>query len=288
MTYTGKTRIMGVMGYPIAHSLSPVIQNAAIQAAGIDYGYIAMPVAPEALEDAVKGLKALGFIGCNVTIPHKVNIMQYLDEIDETASLIGAVNTVVIKDGKLRGYNTDGIGFITPLLKDGVEVSGKTAVILGAGGACRAVISGLAQRGAANIVLGVRNPVKGQAMADYFTGKIDSHIEAHDWHSDEFAKWLAKADLLINTTPLGMQPNVDAAPPVDWDGVNPQAFVYDIVYVPAMTKFLREAKARGHRILNGERMLAEQGAAALKLWTDADIDVDVMIKALRDFLSTRE
>ena len=288
MTYTGKTRIMGVMGYPIAHSLSPVIQNAAIQAARIDYGYIAMPVAPEALEDAVKGLKALGFIGCNVTIPHKVNIMQYLDEIDETASLIGAVNTVVIKDGKLRGYNTDGIGFITPLLKDGVEVSGKTAVILGAGGACRAVISGLAQRGAANIVLGVRNPVKGQAMADYFTGKIDAHIEAHDWHSDEFAKWLTKADLLINTTPLGMQPNVDAAPPVDWDGVNPQAFVYDIVYVPAMTKFLREAKAHGHRILNGERMLAEQGAAALKLWTDADIDVDVMIKALRDFLSTRE
>ena len=117
MVFTGKTKNLGVIGYPIKHSLSPVIQNTAIQEAGIDYAYIAMPIAPEDLEKAVIGLKALNFTGFNVTIPHKVNIMQYLDEIDEMAKLIGAVNTVHIKDGKLYGYNTDAIGFINPLLR---------------------------------------------------------------------------------------------------------------------------------------------------------------------------
>ena len=287
MVYTGKTKNLGVMGYPIKHSLSPVIQNAAIEAAGIDYAYIALPVAPDALADAVKGLQALNFTGFNITIPHKVKIMQYLDAIDEAAKIIGAVNTVHIKDGKLYGHNTDAIGFITPLLKEGIAVQGKTAVILGAGGACRAVICGLAQHGIKNIILGVRNPAKGQAMADSFAGKIKTALKAYDWHSDEFKNWLGKADLLVNTTPLGMQPNVDTMAPVDWDDVNAAAFVYDIVYVPAMTRFLSEAKQHGHRILNGERMLAEQGAAALKIWTGADIDVDVMTKALRRFLAQK-
>ena len=286
--FTGKTKFMGVMGYPVAHSLSPVIQNAAIEAAGIDYGYIAMPVAPEDLADAVKGLKALGLAGCNVTIPHKVAIMQHLDEIDEAAELIGAVNTVEVKDGRLYGHNTDAIGFIAPLVKEGVAIKDKTAVILGAGGACRAVVYGLAQHGIQNIVLGVRNPAKGQLMADRFAGRIDAHLEVRDWHSSEFAEWLGRADLLVNTTPLGMQPHTDAAPPVDWSRVNSSAFVYDIIYVPAVTQFLREAEQHGHRTLNGERMLAEQGAASLKIWTGADIDVDVMVKVLRRCLAKRE
>ena len=283
MVFTGKTKNLGVIGYPIKHSLSPVIQNTAIQEAGIDYAYIAMPIAPEDLEKAVIGLKALNFTGFNVTIPHKVNIMQYLDEIDEMAKLIGAVNTVHIKDGKLYGYNTDAIGFINPLLKENVEIKDKTAVILGAGGACRAVACGLIKQGIKNIILAVRNPVKAQLLANDFNDLVD--IKVCDWHSEEFKQYLAQADLLVNTTPLGMEGNIDSKPPVDWESVKKSAFVYDIVYIPAETKFLQEAKEYGHKILNGERMLAEQGAAALHLWTDKDINVDIMVKTLHDYLN---
>ena len=283
MVFTGKTKNLGVIGYPIKHSLSPVIQNTAIQEAGIDYAYIAMPIAPEDLEKAVIGLKALNFTGFNVTIPHKVNIMQYLDEIDEIAKLIGAVNTVHIKDGKLYGYNTDAIGFINPLLKENVEIKDKTTVILGAGGACRAVVCGLIKQGIKNIILAVRNPVKAQLLANDFNDLVD--IKVCDWHSEEFKQYLAQADLLVNTTPLGMEGNIDSKPPVDWESVKKSAFVYDIVYIPAETKFLQEAKEYGHKILNGERMLAEQGAAALHLWTDKDINVDIMVKTLHDYLN---
>lgn len=283
MVFTGKTKNLGVIGYPIKHSLSAVIQNTAIQEAGIDYAYIAMPIAPEDLEKAVTGLKALNFTGFNVTIPHKVNIMQYLDEIDEMAKLIGAVNTVYIKDGKLYGYNTDAIGFINPLLKKNVEIKDKTAVILGAGGACRAVVCGLIKHGIKNIILAVRNPAKAQLLANDFKDLVD--IKVCDWHSEEFKQYLAQADLLVNTTPLGMEGNIDSKPPVDWESVKKSAFVYDIVYIPAETKFLQEAKEYGHKILNGERMLAEQGAAALHLWTDKDINVDIMVKTLHDYLN---
>ena len=257
MVFTGKTKNLGVIGYPIKHSLSPVIQNTAIQEAGIDYAYIAMPIAPEDLEKAVIGLKALNFTGFNVTIPHKVNIMQYLDEIDEMAKLIGAVNTVHIKD--------------------------KTAVILGAGGACRAVVCGLIKQEIKNIILAVRNPAKAQLLANDFNDLVD--IKVCDWHSEEFKQYLAQADLLVNTTPLGMEGNIDSKPPVDWESVKKSAFVYDIVYIPAETKFLQEAKEYGHKILNGERMLAEQGVAALHLWTDKDINVDIMVKTLHDYLN---
>lgn len=283
MVFTGKTKNLGVIGYPIKHSLSPVIQNTAIQEAGIDYAYIAMPIAPEDLEKAVIGLKALNFTGFNVTIPHKVNIMQYLDEIDEMANLIGAVNTVHIKDGKLYGYNTDAIGFINPLVKEDVEIKDKTSVILGAGGACRAVVCGLIKQGIKNIILAVRNPAKAQLLANDFNDLVD--IKVCDWHSEEFKQYLAQADLLVNTTPLGMEGNINSKPPVDWESVKKSAFVYDIVYIPAETKFLQEAKKYGHKILNGERMLAEQGAAALHLWTDKDISVDIMVKTLHDYLN---
>ncbi len=287
MIHTGKTKNLGVIGYPIKHSLSPVIQNAAIEKADIDYTYIAMPIAPENLQVAVEGLKAIDITGFNVTIPHKVAIMQYLDEIDEAAKIIGAVNTVQFKDSKLYGYNTDSIGFINPLIKEHIELKDKTIVILGAGGACRAVVCGLIQNRVGKIILGVRNPAKGAAMADEFSKTASAYgvdIQAYDWHSEKFAQFLREADLLVNTTPLGMQPNVEAMPPVGWEILNKEAFVYDIVYIPAKTRFLREAEQHGHRILNGERMLAEQGAASLHIWTGADIDVDLMVKTLHDFL----
>lgn len=283
--YTGKTKNLGVIGYPIKHSLSPVIQNAAITKAGLDYAYIAMPIAPENLKTAIEGLKAINFSGFNVTIPHKVTIMQYLDEIDDTAKFIGAVNTVKIENNKLYGYNTDVIGFINPLLKEGFILKDKTVVIFGAGGASRAIICGLIQQKVAHIVLGVRNQAKGEKLANSFKHLID--ITAYDWHDEAFTKYLAKADLLVNTTPLGMFPNVDSVVPVEWEKVKPNAFVYDIVYTPVKTKFLQEAQSYGHKILNGEKMLAEQGAASLYYWTGEKVDVDIMVKALREYLMNK-
>lgn len=283
MIYTGKTKNLGVIGYPIKHSLSPVIQNAAIAKANLDYAYIAMPIAPENLEIAIKGLKASGFCGFNVTIPHKVAIMQYMNEIDEAAKIIGAVNTVAIRDGKFYGYNTDAIGFINPLIKANFILENKTAVILGAGGACRAIICGLIQHGVKNIVLGVRNQAKGQKLAKSFA-KL-KEVQAFDWHDEQFINWLGRADLLVNTTPLGMSPNIDAMPPIYWEDVNEKALVYDIIYIPAKTKFLLEAEKHGHIILNGEKMLAEQGAASLNYWTGANIDVDNMTEVLHKYLA---
>lgn len=284
--FTGKTKNVGVIGYPIEHSLSPVLQNAAIEKAELDYAYIAMPVKPEDLRDAVRGMRALGFRGINVTIPHKTEIMQYLDEIDEDAKIIGAVNTVVNTDGYLKGYNTDVIGSIDALYHHDVEIKGMHVVLFGAGGAARAIIWGLLKAGAAQVTLGVRNVPKVQPVAEYFSNflKEGQSLKLFNWNDEGFEEFLKTADILINTTPLGMAPKVDAAPPVKWEAVKPGAFAYDIIYTPAKTRFLKDAEAHGCAILNGEEMLAGQGAAAFKLWTDVEPELSVMTEALRKAL----
>ena len=284
--FTGKTKNVGVIGYPIEHSLSPVLQNAAIEKAELDYAYIAMPVKSEDLRDAVRGMRALGFRGINVTIPHKTEIMRYLDEIDEDAKIIGAVNTVVNTDGYLKGYNTDVIGSIDALYHHGVEIKGKHVVLFGAGGAARAIIWGLLKAGAAQVTLGVRNVPKVQPVAEYFLNflKEGQNLKLFNWNDEGFEEFLKTADILINTTPLGMAPKVDAAPPVKWEAVKPGAFAYDIIYTPAKTRFLKDAEAHGCEILNGEEMLAGQGAAAFKLWTDVEPELSVMTEALRKAL----
>lgn len=280
--FTGKTINLGVIGNPIAHSLSPVMQNAGIEAAGLDYAYIAMPVPNDELETAVKGLRAMGFRGFNVTIPHKQNIMQYLDEIDEDARIIGAVNTVHIVDGKMTGYNTDVVGFTAAMRDAGFRAQGKKAVLLGAGGAARAIIWGLVKEQAAHLTIGVRNPAKAQPLADYFQPYLD--ITVLDWQSDEFKATLPQADLLINSTPLGMAPHTDAMPPVDFTSIKPSTFAYDIIYTPAETLFLKTAREHGCQTLNGEAMLVGQGAEAFHIWTGHALPQMVMAKALREAL----
>ena len=284
---TGRTRNLGVMGWPIAHSLSPAMQQAAIEKAGIDYSYIALPVEPEALPQAVAGLKALNFRGWNVTIPHKTAIMPLLDEIDEDAAVIGAVNTVVNEEGRLKGYNTDVLGFLSPLQSKGVKLQGAKALILGAGGAARAVLWGLLREGAESVTLAVRSAEKGETLAKSFRDKTKAELTVSTFNSEAYRKALAEAELIVNTTPLGMTPKVEAAPPVDWSMVKPEAFVYDIIYTPAETRFLREAREHGCTIQNGEVMLAGQGAAALALWTGIEPDTGCMCQALRNELSKR-
>ena len=280
---TGKTKNLAVIGNPIAHSLSPMIQNAALQKAGLDFAYIAIPVKEAELPIAVEGFRAMNFRGFNVTIPHKTAIMSHLDAIDADAQIIGAVNTVVNTDGKLTGYNTDVIGFLDGLTVKGFDVKNKNAVMLGAGGAARAIIWGLIKSGAGSLAIGVRNPQKAQPIAEYFAKYLD--VKIFDWQTEEFDSQLTSADLLINTTPLGMSPAVDAMPPVNWNKLKKTALVYDIIYTPQQTKFLAEAKENGHETVNGEVMLVGQGAAAFHLWTGKAPDTEVMLKALRNSLS---
>ena len=273
---SGKTKNLGVIGWPIAHSLSPTMQAAAIRAAGVEYSYIAMPVRPEALPAAVEGLKSLGFRGFNVTIPHKSAVMELLDEVDEDARRIGAVNTVVHENGRLLGCNTDVTGFLRCLSRQNEAVRGKRAVILGAGGAARAVLWGLLREGAADVAVGVRNAEKARETLSDFAGEV----EVFSWDSANFAGALKKADILVNTTPLGMTPRTEGTPPVDWPCVREEAFVCDIIYTPGRTRFLREAEARGCRVTNGVAMLVGQGAEALSLWTGIRPDEGAMEKAL--------
>lgn len=280
---TGKTKNLGVIGYPIAHSLSPVIHNQALAKAKLDYVYTALKVAPASLAAAVNGLKALNYRGFNVTIPHKAVIMPLLDEIDEDAKIIGAVNTVVNDNGKLKGYNTDAEGFINALKDTGFILENSEVVLLGAGGAARAIIWGLIKSKVKAIHIGVRNLAKVKDLVQEFSAY--TAVTADNFAADSFKARLNNADLLVNTTPLGMTPNVDAMPPIAWQDVNKAAFCYDIIYTPAVTRFLREAKANGHKILNGEGMLAGQGAAAFTLWTGVKPDLELMKKSLRESLS---
>jgi len=279
---TGNTKIIGILGSPVGHSLSPVMHNAAFEALALDYRYIPLPVAPEQLAAAVHGLKSMGFVGANVTIPHKVTIMPYLDELDPSAQLAGAVNTLVIKQGKCIGYNTDAQGFIQSLATKNIRLQGKTAVILGAGGAARAVACGLVGHGIASIMIGTRSAVKAEAFVESIPGA--TKLQGCDWDQPLFVEALTQCDLLINCTPLGMKSNSVVVPPINWQAVNKTAIVCDVVYTPPLTPLLAMAEQHGHVTINGAGMLIEQGALAFELWTGKSAPRDIMRVAVGTLL----
>ena len=276
------TKNLGIIGYPIAHTLSPIMQGAAIKAANLDYSYIAIPVEAGKLIPAVEGLRALNFRGWNVTIPLKSIILNCLDSLDTDAKFIGAVNTVVNDGGMLTGYNTDVTGFVKSLSEVDFMPEDCNAAVLGAGGAARAVIWGLSKRNAAHVSIGVRNPAKYKSIVEDFG--VFEEINIYNWESEEFKEQLQQSDILINTTPLGMTPNIDEMPPVDISLLPEGALVYDVIYTPAKTKFLATAEELGYPILNGMSMLANQGIEAFRLFTGVEPDEEVMLKALKEAL----
>ena len=269
---------LGVIGYPVGHSLSPAMQQAAIEAAGLLYRYTAMEVLPEKLAATVSELRNSSFRGFNVTIPHKTGVMPLLDEIHEDARRIGAVNTVVQEEGRLIGYNTDVAGFLEGLRGVGRTFAGKNAVLLGAGGAARALLWALVKERVEKILLGVRNVEKTRELLRDFS--FAGNVMAVSWTAALFRERLAEADLVINATPLGMAPHTEVMPPVDWHALKAHAFLYDIIYTPTKTRFLREGEANGHETLNGIPMLIGQGAAAFRLWTGQEADREAMGRAL--------
>ena len=284
---TGKTKILGVIGAPIAHSLSPIIQNAALHEAGLDYVYTAFPVHREALASAVCGLRDAGVAGFNVTIPFKTEIMPLLDVLSEDAQRIRAVNTVVIaSDGTMTGHNTDVTGFMAGFAARGIALTGKRTVLIGAGGAARAALWGLLRSGVSSVCIGVRNLAKGKALCTDFAA--DGTLAVYCFDDPHFRDVLCTADIVVQTTPIGMSPQTDAMPPVDPAAISPSAAVYDLIYPPAETAFLRAAAAHGCTTINGETMLVMQGAEAFSLWTGVRPNTDLMQRVLREELARRE
>ena len=286
MMITGKTKVLAVIGAPIAHSLSPIIQNAALQAAGIDCVYAALPVRPGALSSAVYGLRDAGVVGFNVTIPFKTEIIPLMDALSEDARRIGAVNTVVMQDGYMVGHNTDVTGFLAGFAERGISIGGKRTVLIGAGGAARAVLWGLLRSRISSVTIGVRTVAKGAALAADFAA--DGTVEAYAFDDPAFENALCAADIVVQTTPVGMTPCVEEMPPVDISALKNSAVLYDLIYTPAVTRFLRAGAEHSHTTINGETMLAVQGAEAFRLWTGVMPDLELMKRVLREELSRRE
>lgn len=283
-----KTKLLGLLGWPVSHSKSPKMQTAAARAAGLDYVYVALPVHPLAVREAVRGLPALGFCGVNVTVPHKQAVVPFLDEVDPAAAALGAVNTIVItsEDGGedfrpfLKGYNTDTRGFFKDLSGYGIEADGRHCLVLGGGGSGRAVVYALATNGAIVHLL-TRRAEQGDEVAH----QLAEHIPADSLHlhSVDEAPALARryrSAIVVNTTPLGMTPNIDRSVWQDDWPFPEEGFVYDLVYNPAMTRLMRQAQAAGLKAVNGMGMLVHQGAEAFYLWTGVRPDLKIMHEAL--------
>ena len=286
---TGKTKLLGIIGDPVEHSLSPLMHNAAIANLEVDYIYVPFPVKEENLTKAIAGFSAVDIRGFSITIPHKQNIIPLLNEISDDAVKIGAVNTVWRVENGWKGTNTDVTGFVAPLRSISRDWTQITPVILGNGGAARAVIVGLINLGCPKVRVVGRNPDK---LARFYQSwqhapDVAAKIEIHNWK--DLPSLLSSTELLINSTPIGMSPKVDASP-VDRDVMQklPQnAIAYDLIYTPNPTQFLKLAQERGAVAIDGLEMLVQQGVAALEIWLDRSVPVDIMRDSLKKHLGLK-
>jgi shikimate dehydrogenase len=275
------TRLFGVLGFPVRHSLSPLMQNAALAEMGLDGIYLAFEVRPEQLGDALRGLGAIGAEGVNLTIPLKESVLPLLDRISPEAEQIGAVNTVRFEKGRTEGYNTDAPGFLASLRDGGIEPVGKRCLILGAGGSAKAVAVALAGAGA-QLTLANRTHERALELARILKeGSAGVSVDVVPLAEGALERAIAAADLLVNTTPIGMTPRPDAVPPVPLQALHPGLFVYDLIYNPAETRLLAAARQAGSRGCNGVGMLAHQGALALEIWTGRPAPAATMERSLR-------
>jgi shikimate dehydrogenase len=281
MKITGRTTVVGVFGYPVAHSLSPPMWNAAFEHDGLDWCYVPFAVAPDNVERALRALPALSIVGVNLTIPLKERALAVVDEVVPPADLVGAVNTVSCREGRLIGYNTDVEGFSASLREQGEDLSGATVVVLGAGGAARAAVVALAQMGAARIWVIARRLEQGAPTAELARrARPGVQGAAVAWQEEALHATLPKADAVINATPIGMHPRGGEPPPVAPELLCRGILVYDMVYNPAKTRLLASAQQHGCRVVGGRRMLLFQGAAAYTIWTGRPAPVEVMHRAL--------
>ena len=274
-----KVKLFALIGDPIEQTLSPAMHNAAFRALGLNCAYLTLRVPERFLTDAIGGIRALGIAGFNVTIPHKIDIVGLLDELDKSASLVGAVNTVKNDRGKLIGFNTDGDGALRALKRKIGPIKGKKVVLLGAGGAARAIAFSLAKAGA-KLTIANRTVPNARALASTIEQKFGINVEMVSLARAELTEALKNADVLINATSVGMYPNADQTL-VSASMMHRGLIVNDIVYKPLQTRLLREARRAGGRTIDGLGMLVHQGALAFEIWTGKRAPIKVMEAAAK-------
>jgi len=271
-------KTVALIGYPLGHTVSPAMHNAAFRHLGLDYDYVPLEVNPEDLAKALEGLRALHFAGFNVTVPFKEKVLPYLDDITKLAQKIGAVNTVQNQEGKLVGFNTDAPGFLESLREEaGFDPKGKTCLVLGAGGAGKAIATMLAEAHAKSILIYDVLEEKARELAEYLSDNFDSDIQSLPLASIPAS--LPKTQLLVNSSPIGMLPKVDQSPLPDNIKLHQKLTVYDLVYNPQETKLLKQAKAAGAKAVSGLGMLVRQGALAFTVFTGKSAPLEVMFAA---------
>lgn len=276
MSITGKTRVFGILGWPVEHSLSPSMHNAAFKKLKLDCCYVSFPVSPENLKNAVEAIRALNIAGVNVTVPHKENIIPLLDELSEEAAFIGAVNTVTNKNSRLTGYNTDGRGFMKSLSESKISLKNKNVLVIGAGGASRAICFYLAQKTKSLSLCDIDKSRADKLSADL--QKINPNVNSTHQitNTDDF-------DIIINSTPLGLKKNDPL--PIDKRLLKPRHVVYDLIY--KNTKLLETASKKGCKTISGIAMLLWQGVFAFEIWTGKKPPVNSMRSALLKNLNSR-
>ena len=299
MQITGKTKIVGVIGDPIEHSCSPQMHNAAFEQLSMDYVYVAFHVKAEDLKSAVDGFKALNIVGINATIPHKQSLIPLIDKLSREAELIGAVNTLVFKEGRIEGHNTDARGFIAAMKEEGVDVlRGKSVVVLGAGGAARAVVVSLALEDVKKIYIANRTAFRAIQLASDISQKTGTEIHGMGLDEKELPEAISESSLLVNTASSSMNLEHPLLIDEDWlavhevGGTEPRRYrsehsqlvVYDIIYNPPETRLMKVAKEKGLKTIGGIGMLVHQGAIAFELWTGQYPPVDTMRRALMNAL----
>ncbi len=282
MNISGKTRVCGVIGYPIEHSLSPLMHNAAFQAVGLDYVFLAFKVKSSSVAEAVDGMRALNIRGLNVTMPHKKSVMAGLDRIDLSAQIIDSVNTILNRENLLFGFNTDGVGAVKALKENGVELKGRKVLLLGAGGAARAIAYAVAKEADELAVLN-RTAKQAQALAKLLEKTTNKRIAYGSLSPSDIKNNLQDSDILINATSVGMKPHPNESP-IPTKLLRKNLSVMDIVYNPLETQLAKDAKEAGAHIVSGVEMLIYQGAAAFEIWTGKSAPVEVMRKAVVNHL----
>jgi len=279
VTRNFKPELCCLFGKPVAENPTQAMIEAAFRHHGLDWRYVQFEIEPESLADAVRGMRAMGFRGGNVTTPHKVAIVRHLDRIAESASLMGAVNCIVRRGKELVGENTDGKGFVQSL-REVADPAGKKVVLLGAGGAARAIGVELALAGAASITVVNRSRDKGRELAELLKSKAGAAAVAVVWEGDY--KVAADVDVVVNATSIGLYPDLQARVPLDVATLDPRLVVADVIPNPPETRLVREARARGCKVLDGLGMLVNQGVIGIRYWTGLDADAGVMRRALED------
>ncbi len=283
MKVSGRTKICGIIGDPIEHTLSPTMHNAAFAHSKLDFIYVAFQVQKEGLERAICGVRSLGIHGLNVTMPHKNSVIRYLNEMDPTAKFMEAVNTILNDDGMLIGFNTDGVGAIKALKENGATLNNKKMLLLGAGGAANAIAFHAAQEVEELTVLN-RTAEKAKKLAEVLRQRFGRKIEGNLLSSSIAKRELEDSNVLINATSVGMHPNVDQSL-VDPEWLRSDLCVMDIIYNPLETKLAKDAQSRGAKVISGIEMLVYQGAASFEVWTNHAAPVKAMKLAVVNKLS---